>query len=194
MKGTDRYRIEGASCMYGDRVLRVGNISVGGFYVETLEPPEQGAVLKLPLSLPQRPALSIVGKVAWVNARSHPRHSALPPGFGFNMQRIAFNDKMTILACLRGLQAEPDGPSQELLDFGQGLGTSHARREARNVGTPVLGTALEHDAEAAVSHPPGGSRLSPRPGSHPGSGASQLGVNLRSDNATFQPRPDPFPL
>jgi Tfp pilus assembly protein PilZ len=105
MKGTDRYRIEGASCMYGDRVLRVGNISVGGFYVETPEPPEQGAVLKLPLSLPQRPALSIVGKVAWVNDRSHPRHSTLPPGFGFNTQRIAFNDKMTILGCLRKAEA-----------------------------------------------------------------------------------------
>jgi len=105
MKGTDRYRIEGASCMYGDRVLRVGNVSVGGFYVETLEPPERGAVIRLPLSLPQRPELPIVGKVAWVNGRSHPRHSALPPGFGFNMQRIAFNDKMTILACLR--KADP---------------------------------------------------------------------------------------
>jgi len=105
MRGTDRYRIEGASCTYGDRVLRVANISVSGFYVETLEPPEQGTVIRLSLSLPQRPALSIVGRVAWVNEGGNPRHPSLPPGFGFKMQRIAFNDKMTILACLR--EADP---------------------------------------------------------------------------------------
>ena len=105
MRGTDRYRIDGAACTYGDRVLRVLNVSVGGFYAETPEPPERGAVIRLPLSLPQQPAFPVVGKVAWVNNRSHPSHSSLPPGFGFNMQRIAFSDKLTILACLRKAEA-----------------------------------------------------------------------------------------
>jgi hypothetical protein len=105
MKGTNRYRIEGASCMCGDRVLRVANVSVGGFYVETLEPPGEGTVIRLSLSLPQRPALSIVGKIAWVNEGGHPRHPSLPPGFGFKMQRTTFDDTMTILVCLR--EADP---------------------------------------------------------------------------------------
>ena len=105
MKGTDRYRVAGVSCSYGDRVLLVANLSVGGFFVETTDSPGKGSVIKLTLSLPGAPPpIPMVGTVAWVNGRDRLRSPTLPPGFGFKVKQIGFREKMAILAYLRRYQ------------------------------------------------------------------------------------------
>jgi hypothetical protein len=101
VKGTDRYSIHDVGCEFAGEKRRVANLSVGGFFVETETPPQSGIVVRLLLSLPGGAEIPAVGKVAWVNRRDAPRCAALPPGFGFQLQRIAFPDKMAILACLR---------------------------------------------------------------------------------------------
>ncbi len=101
MKGTDRYHLANVGCMFGGEQRRVNNLSVGGCYVETELPPESGLVVRLQLNLPGGSEIPAVGRVAWVNHPTTPCCTWLPPGFGFQLQRVSFTDKMAILACLR---------------------------------------------------------------------------------------------
>ncbi|HET7290900.1 MAG TPA: PilZ domain-containing protein [Vicinamibacteria bacterium] len=101
MKGTDRYHVDGVLCRLDDRALRVVNMSVGGFFVECAEPLPRGTSARFELRLPDGRALSMTGLVTWINEPSAPRKAYLPPGFGVKIQRIAFPDKMTLLALLR---------------------------------------------------------------------------------------------
>lgn len=105
MKGTDRYRVDGVSCRVDERLLKVVNLSVGGFFVETEEPLPLGVSLNLELALPRRPPVRMVGLVAWINHRDKPRNKHLPPGFGIKILRISFAEKMALLAALR--EADP---------------------------------------------------------------------------------------
>jgi hypothetical protein len=102
MKGTDRYRVEGVTCRVGEQPLNVVNLSVSGFFVESSEPPPVASSLEVQLTLPGEEPTSIVGTVVWINDTLSPRHSTLPPGFGFRMQRIPFAAKMAVLKYLRG--------------------------------------------------------------------------------------------
>lgn len=105
MKGTDRYQVEGVSCRLSERTLKVVNLSVGGFFVESPEPPAQGLSLSLELAIPRRPPVRIVGMVTWINDPRTPRNKHLPPGFGVKILRISFTDKMALLGLLR--EADP---------------------------------------------------------------------------------------
>jgi Tfp pilus assembly protein PilZ len=101
VKGTDRYHIADVGCIFAGEPRRVNNLSVGGLFVETEIPPESGLVVSLQLNLPGGAEIPAVGRVAWVNHPTTRRCGWLPPGFGFQLQRISFTDKMAILACLR---------------------------------------------------------------------------------------------
>ena len=100
MKGNDRYQIQGITCTIDGRTYPVANLSVGGFFVETLEPLPQGRVVTALLGLKENLAFEVTGKVAWVNGVARPRVAHLPPGFGLKIQRIAFSDRMEIIRVL----------------------------------------------------------------------------------------------
>lgn len=100
MKGTDRYRVEGVVCRLSERPLPVVNLSVGGLFVASETPPPVGQSVTFDVSLPGR-TVALVGQIAWINERVNPRVKALPPGFGIKIVRIAFPDKMALLAFLR---------------------------------------------------------------------------------------------
>jgi Tfp pilus assembly protein PilZ len=101
MKGNDRYRVDNVSCRLGDRRYEIVNLSVGGLFVACEEPPPAGQSVSLEVRLPRHEDLTIVGLVSWVNEREKPRVEVLPPGFGIKIVRIAFADKMALLAFLR---------------------------------------------------------------------------------------------
>jgi hypothetical protein len=103
MKGTDRYRVEDVTCELAGQSFRVVNMSVSGLFAECPSPPPEKAMLELLLRLPGEDATPIVGRVAWINDAAEPRHTTLPPGFGFLIQRIAFPAKMAILRHLRAV-------------------------------------------------------------------------------------------
>src|SRR5262245_53726068 len=104
MKGTDRYHVDGGSCRIGDHAWQVVNLSVGGFFVEAREPLPKGHSARFELFLPGRGSVALTGVVTWVNEPGSPMKPRTPPGFGVKIQRIAFPDKMLLLAMLREAQ------------------------------------------------------------------------------------------
>jgi PilZ domain len=106
MKGTDRYRVEGVSCRFGEREWPVRDLSVGGFFVESREPLPRGQSLRFELELPGGPRVPLEGVVTWVNDPIKPSKPARPPGFGVKIFSIEFPDKMRLLALLRELRPE----------------------------------------------------------------------------------------
>jgi hypothetical protein len=104
MKGSDRYRLNGVSCRVGDHVWRIVNLSVGGFFVESKEPLPKGHSARFELLLPGGRNVSLTGLVTWVNEPNAPLKPETPAGFGVKIHRIAFPDKMVLLAMLRETQ------------------------------------------------------------------------------------------
>lgn len=107
MKGNDRYQIQGITCTVDGRTYPVANLSVGGFFVETVEPLVQGCVVTALLGLKEGMAFEVTGKVAWVNSVARPRVAHLPPGFGLKIQRMAFSDRMEIIRVLSDAGIHP---------------------------------------------------------------------------------------
>ena len=105
MKGSDRYTVDGVTCLFGGRRLDVVNMSVGGLYVSLDDhPPPLGQVVALDVFLPGRPqGLPVTGRVSWINEREQPRLPRLPPGFGVKIQRVGFKEKMELLHFLRDM-------------------------------------------------------------------------------------------
>ncbi|MFN7940748.1 MAG: TIGR02266 family protein [Thermoanaerobaculia bacterium] len=72
------------------------NVSIGGMFVECLQPPEPGTRVRFALRLPD-PASRIVegaGEIAW---RRHPADSEGPrPGFGVQFTDLAATDQELI--------------------------------------------------------------------------------------------------
>ena len=102
MKATDRYFVEDVSCaLQGGPPLPVANLSVGGLFAATDQPPMEGQVLALAVSLGNRPTFSLVGQVTWINDPQSPRAPDLPQGFGIRIQQIEMADKLAILDLLR---------------------------------------------------------------------------------------------
>ena len=88
----------------GDHAWRVVNLSVGGFFVETPAPLPKGHSARFELQMPGGRSVSLTGVVTWVNEPSAPMKLQTPPGFGVKIHRIAFPDKMALLALLREAQ------------------------------------------------------------------------------------------
>jgi hypothetical protein len=100
MKASDRYFVHGVSCsLHGQRVP-VANLSVGGLFAATPDPPTPGQVIDLELDLNGR-AFAIRGLVAWVNPQDRPRSRHLPHGCGIKITKIAFTDKLALLELLK---------------------------------------------------------------------------------------------
>lgn len=115
MKGNDRYQIPGVTCTIEGRSFAVANLSVGGFFVETLEPLSIGTVLSAVLGLKDGLSFEVTGKVAWVNGILRPRVAHLPPGFGLKIQRISFADRMAIVRTLSeaGIRSRRARPKEQ---------------------------------------------------------------------------------
>lgn len=112
MKGTDRFVVEGVSCVLHGRSLPVANLSVGGFFAAMARPPARGEVLELDLALKERPPFRVMGKVTWINEAKAPRSPSLPEGFGFKILRIALPDKIALVDFLkRASPATLKGPA-----------------------------------------------------------------------------------
>jgi hypothetical protein len=103
MKGTDRYQVEGVTCMCGGDRLTVVNMSVGGLFLASDGmPPPTGQDLPLEVLLPGRAqGLTVTARVSWINERENPRLPRLPPGFGVKIVRVGFREKMELLHFLR---------------------------------------------------------------------------------------------
>lgn len=100
MKGTDRYHIPGLTCDLEGRELRVVNLSVGGLFAATEEPPLVGRVVTIQLRLKGPSPLEIVGSVNWLNEAGRLRVPHLGPGFGLKFLRLSFANRMELLRVL----------------------------------------------------------------------------------------------
>jgi hypothetical protein len=106
MKADDRYLLEDVVCRFDGLVRPVANLSVGGFFVVSDQPPIPTQVLELELVVGDRPPFRVLGKVCWINDPRAPRAKDLPQGFGVKITQIAFPDKLAIVAALK--RASPD--------------------------------------------------------------------------------------
>lgn len=108
MKSTDRYRVDGISCTFGDQgPLAVANLSVGGFFVTTPRPLPPGQVLRLRVTLDAQRSFDVLAKVSWVNGAERSRAPHLPQGFGVKITQIGLADKLAILDLLKRASNEP---------------------------------------------------------------------------------------
>jgi len=105
VKGTDRYEVGDVICEFDGERLRVVNLSVSGFFVESESAPLPGSTTRVGLTLPGQPRIEVEVEVAWVNDPANPRNLSLPGGFGVKLRRGAFQDRMAILRYLG--QADP---------------------------------------------------------------------------------------
>ena len=101
MKATDRFLTSDIACLLNGRLMPVLNLSVGGFFVATDDPPAPGQVIGLELRLAKRSPFGILAKVTWINRPDTPKARDLPQGFGVKITRIAFPDKLAILDVLK---------------------------------------------------------------------------------------------
>jgi Tfp pilus assembly protein PilZ len=101
MKASDRYFVNGVTCLLGEQEMRVANLSVGGLFAATEDPPMEGQFVSLQLRLGQRPPFTVLGKVTWINQPDNPKAHDLPRGFGIKITRIEFPDKLAILDLLK---------------------------------------------------------------------------------------------
>lgn len=101
MRGSDRYYVDGVSCRLYGSTLPVVDMSTGGFFVATERPPLANPVFEIELALGPRPPFRVLGRVSWVNGPARTQSAVLPPGFGVQITRIDFTDKLAIVDMLR---------------------------------------------------------------------------------------------
>ncbi len=106
MKAGDRYVLDGVVCRVNGSVKPVANLSVGGFFVISEQAPMASQVVELELTLAERPPFRVLAKVCWINDPGSPRSTDLPQGFGVQITRIDFADKLAIVDLLK--RASPD--------------------------------------------------------------------------------------
>jgi hypothetical protein len=110
LKSTDRFLVEGVVCTVHGQPVPVVNLSVGGLFAATIDPPPAGELLELEVTLKARPPFRVLGKVLWINEAERPRAPSLPRGFGFKITRIALPDKIAIVDFLkRAASSRPTG-------------------------------------------------------------------------------------
>jgi uncharacterized protein (TIGR02266 family) len=103
-----RYFIQGVSCRIGREKLPVVNLSAGGLFASTANPPTPGEDVELELLLPQAP-LKMHGTVRWINDGASTRDGRLPMGYGVQLTDLDTPARNAILDFLR--HADPiQGP------------------------------------------------------------------------------------
>jgi Tfp pilus assembly protein PilZ len=105
MRSTDRFPLDDVLCNVDGASLPVANLSVGGFFVTSEAPLPIAQSVAFELVFPGGWRLSAVGRVAWVNGPGAARTPGLPTGFGITITKIAFPDKLALVARLRALSA-----------------------------------------------------------------------------------------
>ena len=80
------------------RTARTGNLSVGGAYVITADPPAVGSQLELELDLADGRSLKVVGEVRWCSEAGLGE-----PGMGIKFDRLATDDRLNLEAFLASL-------------------------------------------------------------------------------------------
>ena len=101
MKASDRFFLDGVSCVVDGARLKVANLSPGGFFAATQRPPMKGQVLALDLDLPGQAPIRVLGRVTWINEPSQPEATGLPEGFGVKITEIALPGKLALVALLK---------------------------------------------------------------------------------------------
>lgn len=101
MRGSDRFFVEGFTCLYDGRPLPVANVSVGGLFVATELPLMVGQVVELELALQGREPFRVLARVSWFNDPETPKAPDLPQGFGIQITRIGLADKLAIVDVLK---------------------------------------------------------------------------------------------
>lgn len=105
MKASDRFTVDGVRCGLNGKLLPVANLSVGGFFAVTDEPPIEGQVVALELRIGDRPAVELLGRVSWVNGRDGHLARGLPSGFGVKITRIGLEGKLALVEELKRSRA-----------------------------------------------------------------------------------------
>ena len=102
MKATDRHFVEEVSCVLegAHDVMRVANLSVGGLFAATQNPPAAGENVTIELRLPNYNCW-LVGRVTWINEPNNPINPTLPEGFGMMFARVSLGDQAAIRDILR---------------------------------------------------------------------------------------------
>lgn len=101
MKATDRFFLDGVSCLMDGRRMPVSNLSLGGFFAATTQPPMKGQVLALDLDLPGQPPIRVVARVTWINDAGKPTSQGLPEGFGVKITEIDLAGKLALVGLLK---------------------------------------------------------------------------------------------
>ena len=101
MKASDRFPLDGITCIVDGERLTVANLSLGGFFAATQSPPMQGQVLALDLDLPGQAPFRVLGRVTWINDAQAPRAKDLPEGFGIKITEIGLAGKLALVALLK---------------------------------------------------------------------------------------------
>jgi Tfp pilus assembly protein PilZ len=101
MKASDRYFVKDVTCSLNGNAMPVANLSVGGLFAGTDQPPMMGQVVELELTLLGHPPFRLFAQVTWINDPVKPKAPDLPLGFGVKITRIAFPDKLAILNLLK---------------------------------------------------------------------------------------------
>ena len=101
MKASDRFFVDGITCVLDAQRMPVANLSLGGFFAATRNPPMKGQVLALDLALPGHPPIRVVGSVTWINDPQKPRARDLPEGFGVKITEIGLAGKLAIVGLLK---------------------------------------------------------------------------------------------
>lgn len=101
MKASDRFFVDGITCVFDGRRMPVANLSLGGFFAATPNPPMKGQVLALDLDLPGHPPIRVLGSVTWINDPQKPRSPGLPEGFGVKVTEIGLAGKLAIVGLLK---------------------------------------------------------------------------------------------
>jgi hypothetical protein len=101
LKASDRFFLDGVSCVVDGARLKVANLSLGGFFAATERPPMKGQVLALDLDLPGEAPIHVLGRVTWINDTRKPEADGLPEGFGVKITEIGLPGKLALVALLK---------------------------------------------------------------------------------------------
>jgi Tfp pilus assembly protein PilZ len=102
MKATDRHFVEDVACILegANDVMRVANLSLGGLFAATKNPPALGETVTIELRLPKHDCW-LVGRVTWINEPNRPINPSLPEGFGMMFSKVPAADQAAIREILR---------------------------------------------------------------------------------------------
>jgi uncharacterized protein (TIGR02266 family) len=100
MKGSDRCHADDAFCTVAGQTLRVSNLSAGGLFAVSQDPPPPGDTVVLDVQLARR-TLHVEGVVCWINPPQAPLTHAVPPGFGVRFSDVGPNERRALAEYIR---------------------------------------------------------------------------------------------